>query len=160
MVFVTLGNQNFQFKRLLINVEKLKKEGIIKQKIVAQVGHTNFESEQIETREFLSKKEFDQCIEKADFIICHAGTGSIINAIKNNKKVIVAARLAKHNEHIDDHQREILEAFVNRNLILGLKDDLSDFESKINNLDNFIPEKFVSNNKFFNKKLIEIINNL
>jgi len=160
MVFVTLGNQNFQFKRLLINIEKLKKEGVLKQKIVAQVGHTNFQSNLIETRELLSKEEFNQYIKKAEFIICHAGTGSIISAIKNNKKVIVAARLAEHNEHIDDHQLEIKSAFEQKGYILGTNNDMSDLSEKVVMLNEFLPKEFISNNEKFNQNLISIIKTL
>ncbi|EAR02766.1 PssE/Cps14G family polysaccharide biosynthesis glycosyltransferase [Maribacter sp. HTCC2170] len=160
MVFVTLGNQNFQFKRLLTSLEKLKKEGVIKQEILAQVGHTDFESDKIKIKELLSKEEFDQCIDRADFVICHAGTGSIINAIKNNKKVIVAARLAEHNEHIDNHQLEIKSAFEKKGYILGTSNDMSDLSEKIKMINEFIPKEFVSNNKEFNNQLISIIKTL
>src|SRR5690606_13288535 len=90
-------------------------------------------------------------------IITHAGTGSIINGLKLGKIVIAAARLSKFKEHIDNHQLEILEAFSSKKMILGLKDDLSDLELKINLSKSFVPEPFYSNNENFNKQIIHLL---
>ncbi|MBQ4913423.1 hypothetical protein J8L85_03175 [Maribacter sp. MMG018] len=160
MVFVTLGNQDFQFKRLLTNLEKLKLKGVINQEIIAQIGHTVFESDYMEIREFLSHEEFNQLMNEADFIICHAGTGSIVNAIKRKKKVIVAARLAKYKEHIDDHQQEIKIAFEKKQYILGTNNEMTDLEEKMKMIKQFEPKEFVSNNENFNNQLVSIIKGL
>lgn len=160
MIFVTLGNQNFQFNRLLEKVENLVKLGVIKSNVIAQIGHTVFKSDFIDTIDFLSKEEFDDYIEKSNVVISHAGTGSLISAIRKEKKVISASRLKKYNEHIDNHQTEILEAFSSKNYIIALKEDLSDMEEKVVLINQFIPEKFISNNKLFNNDLCGIIENL
>ncbi|WP_268225585.1 PssE/Cps14G family polysaccharide biosynthesis glycosyltransferase [Sinomicrobium oceani] len=160
MIFVTVGNQNFQFQRLLKVIESLKKEGIITDDIIAQLGYTKFESKYIKSLQFLSKQDYDNYIEKADYIISHAGTGSIITCLKKKKKVIVACRLKKFNEHVDNHQLEILDTFTKANLIIALKKDFSDLKEKIENIDQINLEKFESNNSYFNKKLIEIIENI
>jgi len=160
MIFVTLGNQNFQFNRFLEKIDDLIMNKVINDEVFAQIGHTLFKSNQMKTMDFLTKEEFNNYIKKSNIIISHAGTGSLISSLRNGKKVIAAARLKRHNEHIDNHQVEILEAFSNRNLILGLSEDLSDFETKLSALDNFVPEKFVSNNEAFNENLMEIVERL
>ncbi|MFS4466260.1 glycosyltransferase [Maribacter sp. 2210JD10-5] len=160
MIFVTLGNQNFQFNRLLIALERLVEEGIINEEIIIQCGHTDYKSDLFKTVTFLGKKEFDIYIETANYVISHAGTGSIVNCLKKGKKVLVAARLSKYGEHIDDHQKEILFAFEKMKLIVGLDHELKDFKDKVENLQNIRLEKFVSNNESFNKELIKIIEQL
>lgn len=157
MIFITLGNQNFQFERLLKKVENLILKGIITDKVVAQVGYTRFKSKYIQSIDFLSKEDFINYIEKSDFVISHAGTGSIISCITRNKKVIVAPRLKKYQEHIDNHQLEILQAFASKKLILGLHQEFLDFEDKVLSIKSFDVEKFVSNNNSFNQSLIDII---
>lgn len=157
MIFITLGNQNFQFERLLKRVEDLILKGVITDKVVAQTGFTVFNSKLIETVAFLSKEEFNEYIDVSDYVISHAGTGSIISCLTKNKKVIVASRLKQHKEHIDDHQLEILQVFKNKKLIIGLNQELSDFEEKVLSVKNINVDLFVSNNNKFNKDLIKII---
>lgn len=158
MVFVTLGNQDFQFKRLMEAVEKAVLEGVITSEVVAQIGHTKFDSDKIRTIRFLSKNEFDEYMKNAEFIITHCGTGSIINGIRNQKKVIVAARQKKFGEHIDDHQLELLEAFTHKKYIIPLNENLSDLNEKIEKLDEIQLEKYYSNTEKFNERLISRIN--
>ena len=43
------------------------------------------------------------------------GLGTIISAITKRKPTIIFPRLKKYNEHVDDHQLEIAEAFSRRN---------------------------------------------
>lgn len=160
MVFVTLGNQDFQFSRLLKAVERAIDNGVITSDVVAQIGHTEFESDKLKTRKFLSKDEFDNFIAQSEFIITHAGTGSIINGIRNHKKVIVAARRKKFGEHIDDHQLELLEAFGKKKYIIPLNKELTDLEEKVKNLNSILLENYVSNTVEFNKHLINIIHHL
>ncbi|WP_282054002.1 glycosyltransferase [Maribacter luteus] len=160
MIFITLGNQNFQFSRFLEKIEQLVLSQVINGEVIAQIGHTDFQSSLIKTIDFLPMDKFNEYVEQSDYVISHAGTGSLISCLRKEKGVISGARLKKYNEHIDNHQVEILEAFSNKNFILGLKEDFSDFEEKIGLINTFIPEKFKSNNGSFNDRLIEIIDNL
>ena len=88
MIFVTLGTQDKKFKRLLDAVEKLD----IDEKIIAQIGSTDFKSEKMELHKFMSKDEFDNYMKEARIIITHAGVGTIIEGLKLHKKMIVSAR--------------------------------------------------------------------
>tara|TARA_R110002096_G_C14658100_1_gene727263 strand:- start:238 stop:720 length:483 start_codon:yes stop_codon:yes gene_type:complete len=160
MIFVTLGNQNFQFKRLLDKVESLIRNGEIKEEVVAQIGHTEFQSKFIRTIDFMSKEEFDKHIGSSTFIISHAGTGSIISCLLKNKRVMVAARLKVFDEHIDNHQLEITNVFQKKNLIIALNKELSDLPLKIKNINSFNLDKFRSNNNNFNENLFHIIEKL
>ena len=54
---------------------------------------------------------------RADIVITHGGTGAIIGAVKQGKKVIAVPRLAKYKEHVDDHQLQIIKQFEEMNLI-------------------------------------------
>ena len=47
---------------------------------------------------------------------------SIITGLKNNKKVIAAARLEKYGEHTNDHQLEIANEFAKEGYIICLED--------------------------------------
>ncbi|HLS29340.1 MAG TPA: PssE/Cps14G family polysaccharide biosynthesis glycosyltransferase [Flavobacteriaceae bacterium] len=160
MVFITLGTQNFNFSRLLKAVESAINNGVLKEPVVAQIGNNAFSSNVMQCFSFLDKESFNKYIEEAEFVISHAGTGSIITALKKEKKVVVAPRLKKYKEHIDDHQLEILETFAKLNLIIPLKENLSDLEEKIIHINQYNLDKYVSNTSNFNKQLINLINTI
>ena len=152
MILVLLGTQNNSFHRLLEEIEKLKNKGAIEGKIIVQAGHTKFESKQMELLNLIPKEELDKYIHKADFIITHGGVGSIISAIKANKKTVAVPRIHKYNEHINDHQKQIVQIFNEKGYIIGLKDVL-ELEAAIKKIDEFKPKKYQQNNE----KMLKII---
>ncbi|MGL5650097.1 MAG: PssE/Cps14G family polysaccharide biosynthesis glycosyltransferase [Clostridium sp.] len=105
MIFVTVGTHELGFDRMLDYIEKID----IEEEVLIQSGNTDFKSEKYKVIPFLSPKEFNETMAKCTLIVTHGGVGSILSALKKGKKVIVMARLQKHNEHNDDHQLEISE---------------------------------------------------
>ena len=144
MILVILGTQDKEFPRLLEVVEKNIKNGNIKEKVVVQAGQTKYKSDCMEILDLLPAPEFDKLMDKADLIITHGGAGSILNAIKKNKKVIAAARLAKYGEHHNDHQKQIIGEFVKQGYILELE-DFNELGDLIKKAKKFKTKKFVSN---------------
>ena len=117
MIFITLGSQKFQFNRLLEEVDKLIEQGIITEEVFAQIGYSDYKPKNYKYNKFLDRDEFAEIIKKCDKVITHGGTGAIINAVKNNKKVIAIPRLAKYGEHVDDHQLQIVKKFKEMGVI-------------------------------------------
>lgn len=122
MIFVTLGSQKFQFNRLLQTVDQLIEKGIINEDVFAQIGYSDYQPKHFKYEQFLNRDEFEELEKKCDIFITHGGTGAIIEAVKDGKKVIAVPRLAKYGEHVDDHQMQLIAQFKNQNLICGLKD--------------------------------------
>lgn len=154
MIFITLGTQDKHFDRLLKAVYKLETD----EKIVAQIGSTEFKSskpeDKFEIHKFLSNEEFEKYMDEARVVITHAGVGTIIYGLKKHKKMIVAARLKKYGEHVNDHQLQILQTFASEGYIIPLEnfDDLP----KLLEME-FTPKEWKSNNNTFNRKLFEEI---
>lgn len=146
MIFVTLGTQDKQFKRLLEAVDKLDTN----EKIIAQIGSTDFSSAKMEIYKYMNLDEFTKCMNEARVVITHAGVGTIIMGLKLHKKMIVAARRKEFKEHVNDHQMQILENFSDEGYILPLK-DFDDLENLIDK--DFIPKEYTSNRDEFVKKL-------
>lgn len=157
MIFVTLGTQDKQFVRLIEAVNKIDTD----EQIIAQVGSTNCSKlklrDNIKIYDYLSDNEFDKYMNNARIIITHAGVGTIIKGLKLNKTMIVAARLKKYKEHVNDHQLQILDNFSKEGYIIPLH-NFEDLPKLIEM--KFIPKEFKSNNKNFNDKLENIINTL
>ena len=159
MIFVILGTQDKKFPRLLEAIQKKIDEGKIdkKEEIVVQAGSTKFESKDMKIVDYLPVNEFEELIDKADIIICHAGVGTILTALKKGKKIIAAARLKKYGEHVNDHQLQILDNFSKKGYILPL-DDFDKIDNLIKQIKKFTPANFTSNKKFFLKQLEREIN--
>ena len=117
MIFITLGSQKFQFNRLLIAVDKLIKEKKISEEVFAQTGFSDYEPKYFEYKQFLDREEFAKWEARADLVITHGGTGAIIGAVKQGKKVIAVPRRAKYGEHVDDHQLQLVSQFRELDLI-------------------------------------------
>lgn len=140
MIFITLGSQKFQFDRLLIAVDKLVETGMINEKIFAQTGYSDYTPVNYEYKAFLDRNEFALWEARADLIITHGGTGAIIGAVKNGKKVIAVPRRVEYGEHVDNHQFQIVRQFRDLDLICEC-DDCDKLEEAINycKLKNFKP---------------------
>lgn len=64
-------------------------------------------------------------LQRADIVICHGGTGSILTALAAGCHVIVMPRRHDLGEHYDNHQEEIAAAFAQRGLIMVAHDAAS-----------------------------------
>ena len=148
MILVTLGTQKEPFTRLLDYIENSN----IDDEIVVQAGHTKYKSDKMKIFDFVSYDDMKKYIETADFIITHAGTGSILMPLKQGKKVIACARLEKYGEHVDDHQKQIVEVFKDEGYILELDENVK-LDSLTNKIKKFTPKVYKSNTDKFIKKL-------
>lgn len=152
MVLVTLGTQKQDFSRLLQYIE----DSNITDEIIVQAGYTKFESKKMKIFDFISYDEMEKYIDKADYVITHSGTGSVLTPLKKGKKVIVCARLAKYGEHVDDHQKQLVEIFSEEGYTLEL-DENNNLNDLIKDIKKFKPKKYVSNTDNFINKLKEEI---
>jgi UDP-N-acetylglucosamine transferase subunit ALG13 len=159
LILVLLGTHELPFTRLLKEVERLKSEGIINDEVIVQNGNTKFESDVLILKPFVSYDEMERLVDESKLIITHAGTGSIISGLKKNKIIIAAPRLAKYNEHNDDHQLELAEVFEEQGHIL-VWDDGEKLEDVLKKAESFEPKPFVSKRDQMIKVLHEFIESI
>jgi len=152
MILVILGTWRMPFERPLKEIESLIISGVIKEKVVVQAGVTKFPSTHMEVHDFLDKDDFDRLYREASLIITHAGEGSIILGLQYHKKLITIARLTKYNEHIDDHQLDILNVFSPKGYLLAWEDG-EKLEDVLNRVEAFVPVPY----KFSEDKISEAI---
>ena len=147
MIFVTVGSQKFQFNRLLEEMDRLVKGDFIKSdEIYAQIGYSTYQPKFYSYKQFLNKDEFLEVMEKSTIIITHGGTGSIINGVKKEKKVIGVPRMKEYGEHVDNHQIEIIEQFSNSNMIYAVS-DTKEIQNAIEKVTDMEFRKYQSNTK-------------
>lgn len=157
MIFVILGSQKFQFNRLLKWIDELIDEETITNEVFSQVGWSDYVPRNYVASDFLEREDFIRKVNEASIIITHAGTGAIVTALKNNKKVVAIPRDYIFGEHVDNHQMQIVKKFSDQNLILAAnnKEELRD---RILNIPNWKPNEFISSNHEYKKRLISYIN--
>ena len=156
MILVTLGTQDKSFERLLKAIDKEIENKKIKEKVIVQAGYTKYKSSNMEIFDYCDPRELDKLMKEADIIITHGGVGSILGALKYNKPVIAAARLAKYKEHVNDHQLQIIKEFVENKHIIEL-DNFDDLDKKIKEAKKFTPQKYKSNTKNMEKLINDYI---
>lgn len=152
MILVTLGTQKQQFTRLLDAIENSN----IEDNIIVQAGHTKYESKKMKILDFVTYDDMEELVDKADYIITHGGTGSIVEPLKKCKKVIACARLEKYGEHVDNHQIELVSIFSEEGYILQLEED-GNLDNVMEKAKSFEPNKYKSNTENFILKLKETI---
>lgn len=156
MIFITLGSQKFQFNRLLKAIDELVEKKQIEDDIFAQIGYSDYKPKNYKYKDFLDRGEFKDAMGKSDIVITHGGTGAIVGAIKQGKKVIAVPRLAKYEEHVDDHQLQIIGQFTQMNLIKSIN-DMCELKDALEEVKVMKFKKYVSNTLAVEKSIDEYI---
>lgn len=159
MILVVLGTFPTEFRRPLFQLEELCRRSVLEEEIVVQNGHTDFHSNFMKLIPFLDSKELDELYARARVVISHAGSGSVVRALKMQKKVIAIPRLAEFDEVVDDHQLEIVEEFAKNGYLIPwqLKDSLEDLLTRV---EQFSPPPYISKKENIIRFLTEYIDSL
>ena len=137
MIFLTVGT-SFPFNRLVRAVETAFTQGKIEDEIFAQVGRGGYRPQCFNTVETLDKKDFDEYFKKSKAIIAHAGMGTIIMALDQNKPAMILPRLKEYGELVNDHQMATARRFEQLGHILAAY-DIKTFMEKLPLLKSFQP---------------------
>lgn len=119
LVFATVG-ATLPFERLERCVTELKRAGRIPERVLLQVGRTAAVPEPVEGLDRVGEipyGELQSVLDRANLVVCHAGTGSIITALSKGCAVVAVPRTLAHGDHYDDHQAEIASVFASRGLV-------------------------------------------
>ena len=116
MILLSLGTHQQPFPRALDLVEPLARRG---EDLVIQHGSTIPRRQMPNTTwvEFMAFDEVVATMTRADSVVCHAGVGTIMTALKTGHTPVVIPRQARYGEHVDDHQLDIASRFAERNLV-------------------------------------------
>lgn len=155
MIFVSLGTNDKSFERLLKAIDSEIQLGNIKDKVIVQSGYTKYSSNNMDIIDLMPMDKFNKCINDCDILITHGGVGTILDGLKKGKKIIAFPRLSKYQEHVNDHQVEIIDEFYNSGFILT--GEVNEVSSLIKECSSFNPKSYKSNNYKFNKLISDTI---
>src|SRR3989344_4545970 len=118
-IFVSVGTHSQQFNRLLMEIDSLLESKKISAEAFAQTGNSDYAPKNCAFKKFLAEKEFEEKISWADVVVSHGGAGTIISALRKNKKLVIVPRLKKFGEHTNDHQLDLAEALAGQGKALA-----------------------------------------
>ena len=139
MIFVTIGTQ-MHFDRLIAAVDEWA--GLSNTKdVFAQIGPSSYCPSYIETKPFITPREFRDCVQHARIMISHAGMGSILTALEFGKQIVVMPRRTHLGEHRSEHQVATARYFAGQGRILVAADQQGLFTvlDQLNNLHEIEP---------------------
>lgn len=102
MIFVTVGD-SYPFDRLVRTVD-LWAQARRRTDVFAQIGAEGCQPAFIPWIRRLEPVEFQRKLETAEFIVAHAGMGTILAGLSAGKPLLVLPRRAALNEMQNDHQ--------------------------------------------------------
>ncbi|MFC1773652.1 glycosyltransferase [Pseudomonadota bacterium] len=140
MIFLTVGTYPLQFDRLIQAVDNAVRDSIIDEEIFAQIGFCRYKPKYIKYAEMLEKSEFDTRFKSANYVIGHAGMGTISMALEEGKPALVMARMAKFKEHVNDHQVSTADMFERMGHML-VAHTVEELPQKLRELRSFVPLK-------------------
>ena len=156
MIFVVLGTWEGPFVRPLVQIEEAVRRGLIAKPVVVQSGRTSYASADLELVPFYGSQELEQMYEQAALVICQAGVGSIMLGLRKQKKVIAIARRSKFDEHIDDHQLEILDVFSKSGAVLPWNGD-GDLPDVLRRAENFLSAGYPFSEEKISRSILDYL---
>ncbi len=112
MIYVTIGTMHLGFPRLIRKVDEIA--DATAEKIIVQTGLDKHLPAHCEHFDFKPREEVEAIQREARVIVAHAGIGSVIDALKAGRPLVVVPRLEKFREHNNDHQLELAGAVERR----------------------------------------------
>jgi len=120
MILVTVGTHDQGFERLVKAMDEYAAG--TEERVVIQRGTTTYEPQHAEYFQFTSYEEMQALTARARVVVCHAAAGAIILALRCGVPLVVVPRLRQHNEHFDDHQRELAQALGDSGRVVAVRD--------------------------------------
>lgn len=124
--FVSVGTRPEPFDRLLAAVDRAVVRGTLPAPVTAQAGASRYRPASYPATPWLEPAEVERAIARSRYVVCHAGSAILSQAITAGRRPLVMPRLPERGEHRTDHQRQVLAKLVGRGLVVPLGDDVSD----------------------------------
>lgn len=112
MIYATVGTMFLDFPRLIDALDAIARD--TGEAVTIQIGMGKTIPRHCTSFDFKPHDEVLAMQRQARVIVCHAGIGSVIDALKCQRPFLVVPRLKRFHEHMSDHQMEIAEAVQRR----------------------------------------------
>lgn len=147
---MTIG-LSVKFDRLVKEMDRIAAG--LDEKVVMQIGYTDYVPKNAEYFSFMPLDEIENFYRLARVVVCHAGIGTIMTAMKYSKQIVLVPRFKRYGEVHNDHQLEIATEFEKEGIAVIVR-DIRDLDKAIRNISdchvNESIERFKQGNKLIN----------
>jgi beta-1,4-N-acetylglucosaminyltransferase len=117
VIFATVGSTQIPFERFMRALESLPGE-----RLLVQHGPVGPPPGAARANAFMQFPEMIESMEAAEVVVCHAGAGSILCALRAGHTPVVVPRLKRYQETVDDHQVEFSRALAAEGKVIAVED--------------------------------------
>ncbi len=108
MIFVTVGT--LPFDRLVRAADELA--ALVDESVIIQRGSGSYAPRIARCVDYVDQAQMEIWLCESRIVVAHSGIGSIIDALRSGKPLILVPRKASLGEHFDDHQLELAGALA------------------------------------------------
>lgn len=119
LIFVTVGMHTKGFDRLLKKMDEIAVT--LNEEVVMQIGHTSFRPEKTKWFDFTTELGIREWCKKARVVVTQPAM-SILDALEQDRPVIVVPRLREYGEVIDNHQLDFARELERAGKVLAVYD--------------------------------------
>lgn len=138
LIFLTVGTWHSGFDRLIKAADELISSGVIIGEVIAQTGYSSYKPKNMTVIKFCPPNEFREIVSKADFVISHAGMGTIIETVRLHKPLIAVPRQSSLGEVDNNHQFNTAKQLEAEGKIL-VAYETSELPAKLEQVSSFVP---------------------
>ena len=138
MIFLTVGTWYKGYDRLVRAVDELVAQGGVTEPVTAQIGYGAYRPQHLKAMDFCSPEQFRDLTAQSTTIVSHAGMGTIIEALKQNKPLVALPRKRALGEVSNDHQFTTARQLEAEGKILVAYEE-SQLSDKIRRAADFVP---------------------
>lgn len=120
---VSVGSSRYGFRRLVVAARDALPPDC---EVLWQTGSTDVSGLGIEAATMVSPAVLQAAVERADVVIAHGGVGTALLALEAGRCPLLVAREEAEGEHVDDHQRLLVDHLVARRLAVTAAPDRLD----------------------------------
>ncbi|MFW9888116.1 MAG: PssE/Cps14G family polysaccharide biosynthesis glycosyltransferase [Candidatus Thorarchaeota archaeon] len=106
MIFLTVGTA--MFDPLVKVIDRLVGEGVIKERVVAQIGRGQYEPKNMQYFRFI--KSLKKAYDVADIIVSTGGAGTTIECVSRGKRLVVV----ENTTLMEGHQAQLIGELAKR----------------------------------------------
>jgi UDP-N-acetylglucosamine transferase subunit ALG13 len=117
VIFATVGSTQIPFERFVRALRSLPGE-----RLLVQHGPVDPPPGAARANAFMQFPEMIESMEAAEVVVCHAGAGSILCALRAGHTPVVVPRLKRYQETVDDHQVEFSRALAAEGKVIAVED--------------------------------------
>ena len=113
MILVVVGMSPIPFDRLIVEMDRIA--GQLKEEVLIQTGPSECNPTNARSRRFLEMSEIEEAMKASAVVVSHAGMGTVLDARRLRKPIVILPRRRDFREALDNHQTSTADSLRGEN---------------------------------------------